>query len=85
MRAEFHPHDHAWLAQFGASLPTSRAALLRARLLDAARFLGAVVLVALAAVGAGALLGNSAPQLAVWAHTILMVIVHAAWLAVSWW
>lgn len=83
MRAVFQPHDHAWLAQFGASLPTSRTEAVRGRLLDAARFVGAALLVAFATVGALHMLDAVAPQLAGWLYTVLAIVAHAAWAAVS--
>jgi hypothetical protein len=82
-RAEFHPADHAWLAQFGASLPVDRAAVLRCRVVDVARRVGMLVLLALAGLGAGALLGWAAPHTVAWLSAVLVDVVHAAWSAVS--
>lgn len=52
MRTEFHPHDHAWLAQFGVTMPTSRTAAVRRTLREMAGGAGQVFGVALATVGA---------------------------------
>jgi hypothetical protein len=73
--------DARWLAAVGIAQRPS----LAARLHDVARRVGMLVLLALAGLGAGALLGWAAPHTVAWLSAVLVDVVHAAWLAVSAW